>query len=1192
MSRWGSRRNQKSNRLVVETYDDEDYDPNRSVSYDVSSTGASTGYVPPTRFGAPLGLHSAEDGQVYAEEEEYYVSGPPRHRTLTGNISSLFRRSLSRERQPATAAMSSPGSSSRRRNSTEDPTTPSAALAHMPHRSPRTSTATTSTKKHKSKRRSSSRRRKGGDPVPSKSAPNSPRRVVQAPPPVVDAASFAAAAAAATAIAMKRSPSQQSHNSRLFYSSHGDAADDDSDEDDDSDQDSYESRATSKSMGTYTRETTTTTTYESSAGATSTIGTILRYRGFSTSIQNLFLDEALVCASMGCFGLLLSNRTEYLLQLRNDRRGVRWGRSTSRQTLPSRIVAYALLLTFLLVSSTFVIWGFGSGDSSSGFAQGFYDGYEANQFANGDDYHDDQYSAYSSSYQNQNQGDDAAAGDDQQQQDDQVQGDNNYNGDDGGNYNYNYNNGNNYNNNGGYNYNQNNGGRRMVEPSSKKCPRPTHGIFKIREVHEGVWEPALNFFQHEWYRTDMDTATLPHTDPRSLAQNGKNGGNSYYSSYNNDDYRYAQQQAHDSSRDLAADLRLSFFIAFLIVLGVLGRRRRMRTRYYLVRARAQEDHLFYASSGAGVKRVAFQDSREDQYEGACSHTLCGCYPIDPPMDGDEIDDDVKVDDDGVTQRKKIPYHHDCVSSCFSCLMGCCCGFMCRCWFQCMSICALAQEAREIRLLVPTRYQRVDYITHQPFHEYQKNVNDLRRGWMGKSRKKAGIRIHFSALSRLSRYILAWFLVCFIVITATLCINPKASFSWPDIVILVATFLQSFFVLYLIHWIFHKSDLSLDAVIKFFAAGFLIAVPAAFFFEGMLVNLTLTLAYMGYAIGGLISGSFNVWVVDNYKWLWVFGEIFNAYIVAAITEELCKYYTFRCVEHPDLIFLTGLARSSQDQRAVQGGIVKYPFGSHQLENTNRDGFYDDDDDRSVSSRASHRSTRGRANSSGAVELNPDNTEEEFEEDDKDVRSYRQKAAAVTTAMISVAVGLACAENFLYVFLLGGAEGNSGEDHSGGVVEEWIVLLFRSLFPVHALAAAMQSISVVRKYVECDSDSTNRIGVGRIIFPAVVMHGSFDAVLLAINVYIETSWDAYLEKNEGNFDPKHPPYNPLLVNLVAWCSIVMIMMAGLFWYYRQNRQQRSRLIVLEEKDKAALDSNMAYHNPDAKTLAPHVSEVELV
>jgi hypothetical protein len=101
---------------------------------------------------------------------------------------------------------------------------------------------------------------------------------------------------------------------------------------------------------------------------------------------------------------------------------------------------------------------------------------------------------------------------------------------------------------------------------------------------------------------------------------------------------------------------------------------------------------------------------------------------------------------------------------------------------------------------------------------------------------------------------------------------------------------------------------LDAVIKFFAAGFLIAVPAAFFFEGFLVNILLTLAYAVYGIGNMISDNFQYWVVNNYRWCWIIGEMINAYIVAAITEELCKYYTFRCVERPDLIFLTGLARS--------------------------------------------------------------------------------------------------------------------------------------------------------------------------------------------------------------------------------------------------------------------------------------------
>lgn len=1060
---------------------------NSDTGVSLESTQASAGaYVPPS-------LHGIDNGN-------FFVTRPPPKSSLTGNISSLFRRSASRDRKPPPQTSNQPTgtitSSETRLRGIEDPTSPSAAHPLTPHR---------------------------------RSFP------------------------------LQRSTSQ---GSRVFYSSH-----DDEDEDT---AESYRSRTNqSQNTGNDTRSTrtrstedyskgfgdvNTSATTESTATATGTIGTILRFRGFSTSIQSLFLDEALVCAAMGCFGLILSNRTEYLLQLRNDRRGVRWGRSTSRRTLPSRIVAYALLLTILLVFGTFIIWGFGSHNATS-FSGGFYDGY-------GDD--------ANSQYNNNNYGYD----DDAQQQ-----------GDD---------------NNNRILWFQQPNITPVTSPTSlhtmhsmtAKASSETHkikGIFKIRDMQDTIWRPTIEFFTDEWYQ-----GTDPTSPVRSLKQN-RNANGAYYSS----------QQNQDSGRDLAADLRVAFLIAFLVVLGVLGRRRRMRTRYYLVRARAQEDHLFYASSGSGVKRVAFQDSREDQYEGACSHTLCGCYPVDPPMDGDEIDDEVKVDDHGVTQVKKKQHHHDCVSRGFNCLMACCCGLLCRCWCQCMSICALAQEAREIRLLVPTRYQRVDFITHQPFHEYQKNVNELRRAWLGKSRKKFGFMSHFSAISRLSRYILAWFIVIFLIITATLIFNPRASFSWPDMVILIATFGQSFLVIYLVHWIFHKSDLSLDAVIKFFATGFVIAVPAAFFFEGLLVNITLTIAYTGWAVGERISDTFSIWVVDNYKWIWIVSELFNAYVVAAITEELCKYYTFRGVEHPDLIFLTGLAKSSQDERAVAGGIVKYPFGSHQVQQTNKRRDYDDadDDDRSVSSRASHRSTsrsRSRSRSmtrtrsnSGLVTNNLDllGSEEDFAEEDEeehDIRTHRQKAAAVTTAMISVAVGLACAENFLYVFLLGGSEANSGDVQSGGVIEEWIVLLFRSLFPVHALAAAMQSINVVRKYVECETDNSHRIGVGRIILPAVIMHGTFDAVLLAVNIYIETAWDVYLAKNEGNFDPNNPPYNPVMVNLVAWLSLIFVMVSGLMWYFRQNRLQSQRLAVLEEKEKAAMEVNASYRNPRGI----RAGEVELV
>jgi hypothetical protein len=1191
----------------------------RDVVDEASSVSEARGYIPP----------SLSESETTHSSEDYYVTSPPKKAGLTGNISSLFRRSGSREpgqreREREREHRSQSRSRSRGRGGAV-PVSVSAAASASP-----TKQAQAQAKEAFPSATSSSRRSTkddlsaGASPRGSRISTSSPRRSTNKSTNKSANTTFVSSPASSvgglSSIASARGGGGGG-GGRLFYSSNAD--DDDSD-----DSDSYESRASksvlSSSQSHNLKEMEEDTTQEEDTSqdtsgnhSSSRIRTILRFRGFSTSIQSFFLDEALVCASIGCFGLILSNRTEYLLQLRNDRRGVRWGRSTSRRSLPSRIVAYALLLTVFLISITFVVWGFGNGEANSGFSDGFYDGYEenANDDANGnenanvdDDYqqgqgddaaqaaNDDQAAAqyddnYNNNYNNDyNNGDDQAnQGDDYNNGDDGNNNDANDNGDDG-----NYNNddaaaagdddGNNNDDWGGDDYYNAGDDGRLLESflkqnknqANKGSQHRTNGIFKIRDMNEGLWEPAMDFVKDEWFRED-----------RRVLEDYTSTSNT-----NNDDGASA---ADEGGRDLAADLRLSLMFAFLVVLGILGRRRRMRTRYYLVRARAQEDHLFYASSGAGVKRVAFQDSREDQYEGACSHTLCGCYPTDPPMEGDEIDDEVKVDDDGVTQRKKKHHHDDCMMRGFNCIMATCCGVVCKCWFQCLSVCALAQEAREIRLLVPTRYQRVDYITHQPFHEYQKDVNDLRRGWLGKTRKKSGVLPHFNALSRLSRYILGFFTAGFVVIVATLVFNPRASFSWPDAVILVATFLQSFLVLYLIHWIFHKSDLSLDAVIKFFAAGFLIAVPSAFFFEGLLVNITLTFAYLSYYLGDLIKGdAFVNWIMEHYRLVWIIGELFNAYVVAAVTEELCKYYTFRCVEHPDLIFLTGLARSSQDERSMAGGVVKYPFSSHQVQKTNKRDHDDDVSVYSQGSRSSHRSTRKHKDTredESVLALDPLPSEEEYYEDENDVRTHRQKAAAVTTGMISVAVGLACAENFLYVFLLGGAAANSGDVHSGGIIEEWIVLLFRSLFPVHALAAAMQSVNMVRKFVECEDDNTHRVGVGRIILPAVIMHGTFDAVLLAINVYIETAWDSYLQQNEGNFDSNNPPYNPIVVNTVAWLSIIFVMVSGVLWYYRENRSQRLRLILLEEKQKADVDS-VPYASPEATNLSHHTSEVELV
>jgi len=113
-------------------------------------------------------------------------------------------------------------------------------------------------------------------------------------------------------------------------------------------------------------------------------------------------------------------------------------------------------------------------------------------------------------------------------------------------------------------------------------------------------------------------------------------------------------------------------------------------------------------------------------------------------------------------------------------------------------------------------QRVDLITHQPFHEYARDVNNVRRRFMEHASRSW--MQHYAALSHLSRYILVGFVVVTALIVFTMLLHPASWFTWGDALVLIATFTQSFLVLMVVFGIFHRSDLSFDAVVKFFAVG--------------------------------------------------------------------------------------------------------------------------------------------------------------------------------------------------------------------------------------------------------------------------------------------------------------------------------------------------------------------------------------
>ena len=1207
----------------------EDHSPQGSLEDDVIIDGNETNNaVAADSIISPTSTNIGVD-------EDYFVTSPPKRSGLTGSISTLFRRAASREPQKP----SKPSVSIEEEEIDVLPSEPADDDAHPSSGDPEVAMLS-------SEADDDGEELVGVTSTEICSSPN-PTSTQEEDPSVATSVHFST----------RRT---RTRSTKRIYSSY---TDDDSDDSYDDYKSEAISRATTKESEYY---------LDSESMDDDPRKRLKRYRGFSTSISSLFLDESLVCTSIGCFGLILSNRTEHLLQVRDHIRGVKSSKKnqTADKRTPSKVFSYLLLMTLMLMFLTFVIWGFGNGNALADdylYNGGMYNvdtddaagaSNQNNDANNNNNYKQDDYYVYEGDDQNANNDDDAVEYyqnyyDNRQNDDanavnnDDAAADNYNNNDDAnanananddgnndnGNNNNNYDdddanddgandngNNNNYDDDDGANGNNNNNddnananddaqqqnddnvdnddangddanaannnddgndavdnyyaaedddqynARHLVQrrqPQSKPRGVDTHshnaaGIFKLRDCQEGLWDPVIAFAKEQWRQEATATRSL--------------------SDVTTDDYTSADYSSPE--RDLASDIRTALLLTFLLFLGVLGRRRRMRTRFQLVRARAQDDRLYQMSGGR--RRTSMKDELEDKaYEVACSHTILGCYPIDPPSE-DFDEEELGVNEDGVTAtRKKAPKHDDFVSRGFSCLMSCCCGYLCKCWFQCLSVCALAQEAREMRLLLPPRYQRIDFITHQPFAEYQKDVNELRRGWMGKKRKKSGILAHYNALSRLSRYILFTSGITLLFIVATLLFNPRAGFSWPDAVLLIATFVQSFLVLYIVHWIFHKSDLSLDAVIKFFAAGFVIAVPSAVFFEGLLVNMILASAWTVYELAlSLFGENFALWMASNYRIIWILGELFNAYIVAAVTEELCKYYTFRSIEHPDLIFLTGLDRKSHDEHAAEGGRVAYPFGSHKVSDLNKSTS------RSFESQRSNRSKESLEDKRKRI-LTSTNTTEEFYEDEHDVRTYRQKAAAVTTGMISVAVGLACAENMMYVFLLGGARGSSAAEHQGDVYEEWIVLLFRSVFPIHALAAAMQSTNMIRKFVEGTDHNNHRIGVGRIILPAVILHGTFDAILMGINVYVESAWDAYLEENEGRIDEDEEPYNPTVVNFVAWCSIVLVTLIGFLWFYRENRNQKQRLILLEEEEKAKGDE-ASYVSPAVESETPAQSK----
>mmetsp|Transcript_5887 Transcript_5887/g.14473 ORF Transcript_5887/g.14473 Transcript_5887/m.14473 type:complete len:309 (-) Transcript_5887:411-1337(-) len=275
---------------------------------------------------------------------------------------------------------------------------------------------------------------------------------------------------------------------------------------------------------------------------------------------------------------------------------------------------------------------------------------------------------------------------------------------------------------------------------------------------------------------------------------------------------------------------------------------------------------------------------------------------------------------------------------------------------------------------------------------------------------------------------------------------------------------------------------------------------------------------------------------------IFAALVNAFLVAALVEELSKYLSFTMVEHPDV---------------ERENIILLPPLDESENQAKADQKCDDKGDEVDEVEADETSKLVRPGNEVSARMY-----DERELIVSPIASLVSAGAAITIGMVATALGFACAENLLYVFLY----------TPPGLDAELSTLMIRCLFPIHPLAAALQSIGVVRRDLERDPS----VGVGRIILPAWIMHGSFDFALMAFSLVSQVlasksphgikagksilvdsmvSVASITEADGGDDDDQSSTY------VISFVLIIPVI--GMVYYFQEAWDQRDRLEDLDQK-----------------------------
>jgi len=227
---------------------------------------------------------------------------------------------------------------------------------------------------------------------------------------------------------------------------------------------------------------------------------------------------------------------------------------------------------------------------------------------------------------------------------------------------------------------------------------------------------------------------------------------------------------------------------------------------------------------------------------------------------------------------------------------------------------LAQEEREVNRLTGNDESKIDYLTMQPYSEYYPAIVALRNN------QNTNPWAHVRAISELSSKMLknvAGVLILLLIFAVS---EVDEAFTWENLIVLFMTLGQAFFIEYLVHWRWNLFDISFDSIIKYFASGFFLATPMAVIFESIVSTIT---GFVTLVIMSLVIASDNQLTKElstnpkkgmedftvNHPEVFVLVQFVNAFCVAALVEELMKYFAYRMVVTPETITQRGQSSSS-------------------------------------------------------------------------------------------------------------------------------------------------------------------------------------------------------------------------------------------------------------------------------------------